>query len=58
MQTKIYGPITFAESTVCGNNYLDKLQQFLQTQLRNDGVFDTVAFQQDRAPHGREYIFY
>lgn len=40
----------FAQGTVCGNKYLDMLQQFTEIQLRNDGISDTVAFQQDRAP--------
>lgn len=40
----------FAHSTVSGNKYPDTLQQFMETQLRNDGISDTVAFQQDRAP--------
>jgi hypothetical protein len=40
----------FAQGTVCGNKYLDTLQQFMETQLRNDGISDTVAFQKDRAP--------
>jgi len=49
-QTKIYGTIMFAQGTVCGKKYPDMLQQFTETQLRNDGISDTVAFQQDRAP--------
>jgi len=40
----------FAHGTVSGNKYPDMLQQFMETQLRNDGISDTVAFQQDRAP--------
>ena len=39
-----------AQGTVCGNKYPDTLQQFMETQLRNDGISDTAAFQQDRAP--------
>ena len=40
----------FTQGTVSGNKYPDTLQQFMETQLRNDGISDTVAFQQDRAP--------
>jgi hypothetical protein len=40
----------FAQGTVCGNKYPDMLQQFMETQIRNDGISDNVAFQQDRAP--------
>jgi hypothetical protein len=29
--------------------YLDTLQQFLETQLHNDKISDTVALQQDKA---------
>jgi hypothetical protein len=29
---------------------MDTLQQFLETQLRKDGISDTVALQQDKAP--------
>jgi len=49
-QKKIYGTITYAQGIVCGNKYPNTLQQFMETQLRNDGISDTVAFQQDRAP--------
>jgi hypothetical protein len=50
MQAKIYGPVMFSEGIVCGNNYLDMLQQFLEPQPGDDGIFDTAVFQQDGAP--------
>jgi hypothetical protein len=41
---KIYTPFMSAEGTVFGSNYLNMLQQFLEPQLRNDGIIDTVVF--------------
>lgn len=49
-QNKCYGPFFFAEATVTGVTYLDMLQQFLQPQLEEDGITDTVVYQQDGAP--------
>ena len=40
----------FSESTVTGITYLDLLQQFLEPQLIQDGILDTVVYQQDGAP--------
>ena len=47
---KIYGPFTFAEPTVTGMTYLDMLEFFLAPQLVQDGIVETVIFQQDGAP--------
>ena len=49
-RSKVYGPFFFAENTVTGVIYLDMLQQFLEPQLIQDGILDTVVFQQDGAP--------
>lgn len=49
-KSKVYGPFFFGERTVTGNSYIDMLQQFLQPQLQEDGILETVVFQQDGAP--------
>ena len=46
----VYGPYMFAEPTVTGITYLYLLQQFLETQLIQDGILDSVVYQQDGAP--------
>ena len=40
----------FAEGTITGNTYLDMLRDFLEPQLEQDGILDSVVFQQDGAP--------
>ena len=40
----------FAEPTVTGITYLDLLQQFLEPQLIQDGILDSVVYQQDGKP--------
>ena len=51
-KSKVYGPYMFAEPTVTGITYLDLLQQFLEPQLIQDGILDSVVYQQDGAsPH-------
>ena len=57
----MYGPFMFVENTVIGGTYLDMLEQFLEPQLRQDGILGTVVYQQDGAsPHFalpvREYL--
>lgn len=47
---KAYGPFFFQEATITGTVYLDMLQQFLEPKLLQDGILDTVIFQQDGAP--------
>lgn len=47
---KIYGPFMFAEPTVTGTTYCDMLEFFLGPQLVQDGIVETVIFQQDGAP--------
>lgn len=49
-KSKLYGPFMFAERTVTGITYLDLLQQFLEPQVIQDGILDSVVFQQDGAP--------
>ena len=49
-KSKVYGPFFFAESTITGNVYLDMLEQFLEPQLVDDGIKNTIVFQQDGAP--------
>ncbi|KAJ4441070.1 hypothetical protein ANN_10920 [Periplaneta americana] len=48
-QRKLYGPFFFIEATVTGYSYLDMLQQWLVSQLRQD-LDDDFIFQQDGAP--------
>ena len=36
--------------SVTGITYLDLLQQFLEPQLKQDGILDSVVYQQDGAP--------
>ena len=40
----------FAEPAVTGITYLDILQQFLESQFIQDGILDSVAYQQEGAP--------
>ena len=39
----------FAKPRVTGITYLDLLQQFLEPQLVQDGILDSVVYQQDGA---------
>ena len=51
-KSKVYVPYMFAEPTVTGITYHDSLQQFLEPQLIQDGILDSVVYQQDGAsPH-------
>ena len=51
-KSKVYGPYMIVEPSVIGITYLDLLQQFLEPQLIQDGIFDSVVYQQDGAlPH-------
>lgn len=49
-KSKIHCPFFFAEATVTGPIYLDMLQQFLMPQLVEEGIINTVVFQQDGTP--------
>ena len=49
-KSTVYGPFMFAEGTITGNTYLDMLRDFLEPQLEQDGILDSVVFQQDGAP--------
>ena len=49
-KSKVYGPYMFAEPTVTGITYLHLLQQFLEPQLIQNGILDSVVYQQDGAP--------
>ena len=49
-KSKLYGPYMFSESTVADITYLDLLQQFLEPQLIQDGILDSVVYQQAAAP--------
>ncbi|PSN39977.1 hypothetical protein C0J52_20372 [Blattella germanica] len=49
-KSKVYGSYMFAERTVTGITYLDLVQQFLEPQLIQDGMLDSVVYQQYRAP--------
>ena len=49
-KSNVYRPYMFAEPTVTGFTYLDLLQQFLESQLIQDGILDSVVYQQDGAP--------
>ena len=40
----------FVENTATGGMHLDMLEQFLEPQLRQDGILGTVVYQQDGAP--------
>jgi hypothetical protein len=42
--------LIFAEAIVTGTVCLDMLQQFLESKLLENGILDTVVFQQDEAP--------
>lgn len=60
-RSKISGPFIFVEKTITGSVYLDILEQFLEPRLRNDGIMDTVVFQEDGASHhfalvARDYL--
>jgi hypothetical protein len=46
----VYGPFFFMETTITGIVYLDMLQQFLISQLGEDGLEGRIHFQQDGAP--------
>ena len=46
----VYGPFMSVENTVTEGTYLDMLEQFLEPQLRQDGILGTVVYQQDGAP--------
>jgi hypothetical protein len=45
-RTQVYGPFFFAENTITGHVYLDRLQHFLVPQLD----VNSVIWQQDGAP--------
>ncbi|KAJ4429338.1 hypothetical protein ANN_26343 [Periplaneta americana] len=45
-----WGPYIFDEQTITRDTYLDMLQLFLQPQLLQDVIIDTVVLQQDGAP--------
>ena len=49
-KSKVYGPYMFSEPTITGITYLDLLQQFMEPQLKHDGILDSVVYQQDGAP--------
>lgn len=60
-KTTVYGPFMFAEETINANNYLEMLELFLEPQLHQDGIADSVVFQQDGTPphfalNVREYL--
>ena len=47
---KVYGPFFFEEETVRGVSYLDMIKQYVVHQLQQDGILDTIIYQQDVAP--------
>jgi len=47
---KVYGPFFFEEETVRAVNYLDMIEQYVVPQLQQDGILDTIIYQQDGAP--------
>ena len=49
-QTRIYGPFMFRERPITGTSYLDMLLMFLVPHLQQDGIIETVVYQQDGAP--------
>ena len=50
-KSKVYGPHMFAEPTVVtGITYLQLLQQYFEPQLIQNGILDSVVYQQDGAP--------
>jgi hypothetical protein len=42
-KSKIYGPFSFNEATVTGWAYVDMLEQFLEPQLLQGGILNTVV---------------
>lgn len=51
-QTKVHGQFFFAEKRITAISYLDMLEQFLEPQLMDNGIFRTVLSQRDGAtPH-------
>ena len=49
---KVYGPLFFAEETVRAVNQLDMIEQYVVPQLQQDGMLDTIIYQQvDAPPH-------
>ena len=49
-KSKVYGPYMFTEPSVNDITYLDLVQQFLESQLVQDGILDSVVYLQDGAP--------
>ena len=49
-KSKVCGPYMFAEPTVTDITDLHLLQQFLEPQLIQDDILESVAYQQDGAP--------
>ena len=47
---KVYRPFFIAEVTICAINYLDMIEQFVISQLQEDGVLDIIIYQQDGTP--------
>ena len=48
-KSKRYGPIFFIENSIT-DIYLNKLELFLEPQLQDNGIMDTVVLQHDGAP--------
>ena len=47
---KVYRPFFFEEETVRAINYLEMIEQYVVPQLQQDGILDTIIYQQDGAP--------
>ena len=48
-KSKLCDPFFFAENSITGDLYLNILELFLEQQLQDDDVLDTVMFQYDGA---------
>jgi hypothetical protein len=53
---KVYEPFFFAEETVRAINYLDMIEQYVVPQLQQDGILDTIIYQQDALGYHSEGI--
>jgi hypothetical protein len=47
---KLYGPFFFVKNSIMSNIYLNISELFLELQLQDDGILDTVVFQYNGAP--------
>jgi hypothetical protein len=46
----VYGPFFLEEESDRAVNYLDMIEQYVVPQIQQDGILDTIIYQQDGAP--------